>query len=93
MAKPAARERRKDPKVNDATITEDGCIVVTMNQRIFQHTADILFTPDVLMALAEDYGVIPPKDYNDYPGVPVVDTDAVFAVEAKADTRRPEDAS
>ena len=69
----------KEPKVLDATITSDGCVIVQMNQKIYPHTKDILFTPQVLIDLAETYGIIMPRDNNDFPGVPVVDSDAVFA--------------
>jgi hypothetical protein len=68
----------KPPKVKDAEITEDGCIVIDLGVKLYPHTTKVLFTPDVLLALAKDYGDIPPQDSNDFPGIPVVDVDGVY---------------
>ena len=71
-------KKEKDPKVKDAVITEDGCLIATFNIRIYPHTAQVIFTPDALLALAQDYGVIPPPGDTDFPGVPIVDHDSIY---------------
>jgi hypothetical protein len=72
------KKEEKEPKVKDAEITEDGCIVIDLGVKLYPHTTKVLFTPDVLLRLAKDYGDIPPQDSNDFPGIPVVDLDGVY---------------
>ena len=75
---PREKERLKEPKIRDAAITEDGCLLVTFNQKVYPHTADAIFTPEALLSLVEEYGEIPPASEADFPGIPVVDEEAIF---------------
>jgi len=75
----ASNKRVKPPKVNDAEITEDGCLIVDMNCKVYPHTSQAVFTPELVLRLIQEYGDIPPSDYNDYPGVPIVTEESVFA--------------
>lgn len=61
-------------KVKDAEITEDGLIVITFNEDLNPtfSTKTAVFAPESLIALAMKYGVIPPREETDYPGIPFV---------------------
>lgn len=80
-----AKKDEKPAKVKDAEITDDGCIVIDLGVKLYPHTTKVLFTPDVLLELAKDYGEIPPSDFNDFPGVPVVDFEAVYEDDEEGD--------
>ncbi|MGI0149205.1 MAG: hypothetical protein ACREDF_06710 [Thermoplasmata archaeon] len=71
-------KRKKLPKIVDAAITEDGCLLVELNLKVYSHTSKALFTPEAILALIEEYAEIPPKEFNDFPGVPVVDAEFIF---------------
>ncbi len=80
----------KDPKINDAEITEDGHLLVTFNQACgFPSTRRILLEAEALFAIGEEYGNLMPEGYNDFPGVPVVSHDSVF--EDDGDDNEPEE--
>lgn len=70
--------RLKNPKVKDATITEDGSILIEFNEKIYPHTKSAIFTPQALLALVSEYGEIPPVGTNDFDGIPMVDYEDVF---------------
>ena len=61
-------------KVKDAEITEDGLIVLEFNESLNPtfNSKKVLFAPEVLIALAMKYGVIPPREETDFPGIPFV---------------------
>lgn len=61
-------------KVKDAEVTEDGLIMIEFNESLNPAfiSKKAVFAPEVLMALAMRYGVIPPKEETDYPGLPFV---------------------
>jgi hypothetical protein len=61
-------------KVKDAEVTEDGLIMIEFNESLNPAfiSKKAVFAPEVLMALAMKYGVIPPKEETDYPGLPFV---------------------
>ena len=75
---PKERKLTKEPKVMGAEITDDGCIIIEFNTKLYPHTAKCIFPPEVLLGLAEDYGSIPPKDDTDFPGVPIVTEEAML---------------
>lgn len=87
-----AKKEPKEPQVKDATITEDGCVIVELNHKIFPHRDGnkVLFTPELLLQLAVDYGIIPPVESNDFPGVAVVDVDTVYADEGEGEEEEEE---
>lgn len=80
---------KRPPKVADAEITEDGSIVVKFNGKLrpYPHTDTAIFTPELLLALVEEYSEIPPAGDTDYPGVPIVDHDGVFEGDGEATKR------
>lgn len=82
----------KAPKIKDAEITEDGCLVITFNaaSKVYPHTPKAIFTPDVLLGLVEEYAEIPPAQETDYPGIPIVTEEAVFDVEEDKDKEKPD---
>jgi hypothetical protein len=61
-------------KVKDAEIGEDGCIMIEFNETLNPAfiSKKAVFAPEVLIALAIKYGVIPPREETDYPGLPFV---------------------
>lgn len=72
----------KNPKVQDAEITEDGALVVKFNRSVlYPQTKQVIFTPEALHAIAEDYGVMPEPDENDFPGIPIVTEEAIYEEE------------
>lgn len=75
---PRDRKLTKLPEVRNAEITDDGCLIVEFNIKLYPHTAKCVFTPEVLYGLAEDFGSIPPKEETDFPGIPIVTEDAMM---------------
>ena len=64
-----------------AEVTDDGSIIIEFNQSVYPHTKKAIFTAEALFSLVEDYGEIPEKEDTDFPGVPLVDHEAVYADE------------
>jgi len=66
-------------KVKDAEVTEDGLIMIEFNESLNPAfiSKKAVFAPEVLMALVMKYGVIPPKEETDYPGLPFVGGESV----------------
>lgn len=63
----------KPVKVINAEITDDGALIVEFNQAVaFPSTRKIIFMPDALELVADECAEIPPRESNDFPGVPVV---------------------
>lgn len=74
----AKRKEPVEPKVLDAEILSDGAIVVDFNHKFLPKCGRAIFMPEVLYELAKRYGEIPRPDETDFPGVPVLEWDAVF---------------
>ena len=73
-------KRRKELRVVDAEITDDGCIIIEMNDKFkMGNSKKILFPPETIFALGEEYASMPPAKDTDYPGVPVVEEEDVFS--------------
>ncbi len=72
------RDREKQPKVTGAEITDDGCIIVEFNYKLYPHTSKAIFEPEALLALAQEHGEIPKASETDFPGIPLVTEASVF---------------
>ncbi len=73
------RERAKPPRVLGAEITDDHCIIIEFNYKLYPHTSKAIFEPEALLALAQEHGEIPARTETDFPGIPVVTEESVFA--------------
>lgn len=73
-------KRKKELKVKNAEITEDGCLIIEMNDKFkMGNTNKILFPPETIFSLGEEYASMPPPNTTDYPGIPVVEEEDVFS--------------
>ena len=76
----AKNKRKKPPSIVDAEITDDGMLVIELNQAIpLGNSKKIILPADTLMGLAEEYASMPPAADTEYPGVPVLEYWDVFS--------------
>jgi hypothetical protein len=87
---PKERKLTKPPEVRNAEITDDGCLIVEFNIKLYPHTAKCVFTPEVLYGLAEDFGSIPPKEETDFPGIPIVTEESMMEEDGEGDDGKDE---
>jgi hypothetical protein len=66
-------------KVRYAEITADGGIYLRLNEEVLPRKKKVYFTPGVLYMLAVEFGAIPPRGFNDFPGDVVVTEEGVFS--------------
>lgn len=88
----AKDKRKKPPTIVDAEITDDGCIIITMNQAFkMGNSKKIMLPPETLFSLGEEYASMPPASETDYPGVPVIEEADVFSEAAEDEAQGEEE--
>jgi hypothetical protein len=71
-----AEEEDDLPKITDAEITEDGAILIKFDRFPIKAKKRVLFYPEALFALAEEYAEI--ETEGDFAGYPAVYEEAIF---------------
>ncbi len=71
----------KEPVVLGAEITDDGCIVIEFNKKLYPHTKKCIFAPESLYSLAEKADIPPKDEENEFPGIPLVEGEIRLAEE------------
>ena len=84
--KDASQDEEDDlPRVTDAEITEDGCVVLKFDRYVVKGKKKALIMGEALFALVQEYGEI--ETEGDFAGLPCVTEEAIF----DEDEEEPED--
>ena len=65
--------KEKDPEVVQAEITDDGCIVVEFNKKLYPRISKCIFAPETLWSLAAKADIPEKDDDSEFSGIPFVE--------------------
>ncbi len=79
----------KAPEVRGAEITDDGCIIIEFNKKLYPHTSKCIFAPEILWQLAQRADIPSPDEQSeDFPGLPVCEGDIEESEEEQSKPER-----
>lgn len=69
-----SKDDEKPAKIQNAEITDDGCIIIEFNKKMKANpmTKKAVFDPDILYAMTATADIPNPED-TDFPGLPLID--------------------